>query len=157
MAWQGWPGPAVSSRMAVHLQGGHWAGAAAAGKGVSEHSALQGLQHRQKMWKGKKEVKLTCTKSRRKLGIEKKKNTQGFGVMGQELSSCHGFLCSVASSGLGVLHEPCPDDQPAHAQLHFNTQLDGFSQWASREKGGTSAGEIPSCAPEDSPFSSGRG
>lgn len=40
-------------------------------KGITEHSALQGPQHRQKMWKGKKEVKLTCKKFTRELGIEK--------------------------------------------------------------------------------------
>lgn len=34
---------------------------------------------------------------------------------------------------------------------------DGFSQWVSREKGGDSAGEIPSHAPEESSFSLGRG
>ena len=38
---------------------------------------LQGLelnrQHRKKMWKGKREVKLICTKSMRELGIEKKR------------------------------------------------------------------------------------
>lgn len=62
--------------------------------------------------------------------------------MGQKLSSWQGCLCSVAWSGHGVLHELCPGGQPAHAQLHFNTQPDGFSQWVSREKGGTSDGEI---------------
>lgn len=40
-------------------------------KAVSEHSALQGLRHRQKMWKGKRKIKLACTKSTTKLGIEK--------------------------------------------------------------------------------------
>lgn len=46
-------------------------------KGITEHSALQGLQHRQKMWKGKKEVKLTSTKKYIKdLGIEKKKTNK---------------------------------------------------------------------------------
>lgn len=72
---------------------------------VSEHSALQRLQHGWKMWEGKREIKLTCTKSTRELGIGK---NPGFWSSGQELSSQLGCLCSVASSGHGVLYESCP-------------------------------------------------
>lgn len=54
---------------------------------MSEHSALQGLQHRQKMWNGKRGVKLTRTKSTRELGIEK---NQVFGVVMASVSGSPG-------------------------------------------------------------------
>lgn len=61
-------------------------------------------------------------------------------MIGQELSSRRGHLSGVACSGHALLHERSPVVLLPHAQLRFNAQLDGFSQWASRERGGISAG-----------------
>ena len=96
------------------------------------------------MWKGKREVKLTHTKSIRELGIEIK---EVLGVTGQELSSRQGHLSGVACSGHASLHEHCPDVPLPHAQLHFHTQLDGL-----QGRGSVSAGEIPSYAQKGSSF-----
>lgn len=85
----------------------------------------------------------------RELGIGKK---QVLGVVDQELSSRQGRFSHVACTGHALLHERCLDVLLPRAQLRFNLQLDGFSQWAFSERGGVCTAEIPSYAQKGSSF-----
>lgn len=69
--------------------GGHCSWSSCSWKGASEHSGLQGLQHRQKMWKGQKAVKSTCTKSTRELGIERNPGLWRYGTRITHWQGCH--------------------------------------------------------------------
>lgn len=127
-------------------------------KGISKHSRGDHLcslgtgvkpPAQKENVEGEKRSQVNMYKVHERAGNRKK---TGFGSRGPGIIQQARSLLHVACSGHALLHERCLDVLLPRAQLRFNLQLDGFSQWAFSERGGVCTAEIPSYAQKGSSF-----